>query len=320
MSAASLIDLDDLSRDEILAIWKEAASPLARRTGNVAWSFEGNGIRTRTTFIQAFQQLGLDYVELPNFLKTAESVEDLAGYMDAFYDLYVIREGNHERLQAFAAASQRPVINAMSRLAHPCEVLADACYLHQQFDNIADLRILLWGPMTNVFRSWLALARVFGFRISQYCPQEYQTLPEEVNYLEQANGKFDVLITDAWPRDFTDGTFTLQAEHLPALGNPLLLPVPPVTLRQEIGFIPASSPLFAGYAQKRFLLPVQAALVAWMLETHHPQQQPLSQGGFQHGFGARIHQKTMAMAGGVELSLPPRSPPRRPPDFSREDA
>lgn len=87
---------------------------------------EGNGIRTRTSFIQTFQELGLSFVELPNLLKTPERAADLAGYLDPFYDAYVVRESNHQRLAEFAFASQRPVIIAMSGMGHPCEVLTDA--------------------------------------------------------------------------------------------------------------------------------------------------------------------------------------------------
>ncbi len=118
----SLINVDDLSESEIHAIWVLAGKPARPLNGTVAWSFEGNGIRTRTTFIQAFRELGLSYIELPNLLKTTERACDLAGYLDPFYAMYVVRESNHQKLQEFAAASSRPVINAMSSQAHPCEV------------------------------------------------------------------------------------------------------------------------------------------------------------------------------------------------------
>jgi len=121
-----LIQIKDLSASDIRSIWRLASKPSAPSKGNVAWSFEGNGIRTRTSFIQAFRELNLSFVELPNLLKTHERVADLAGYLDPFYDIYVIRDSNHERLTEFANASRRPVVNAMTSLGHPCEVLTDA--------------------------------------------------------------------------------------------------------------------------------------------------------------------------------------------------
>jgi len=125
-SHMKLIQINDLSAQDIRSIWSLATKPSTPVKGNVAWSFEGNGIRTRTTFIQAFQELNLSFVELPNLLKTNERVADLAGYLDPFYDIYVIRDSNHERLTEFANASHRPVVNAMSSFGHPCEVLTDA--------------------------------------------------------------------------------------------------------------------------------------------------------------------------------------------------
>ncbi|MDQ3273277.1 MAG: ornithine carbamoyltransferase, partial [Pseudomonadota bacterium] len=132
----NLINIDDLSKTEIREIWALAGKPHRSLTGTVAWSFEGNGIRTRTTFIQAFRELGLSYIELPNFLKTNERASDLAGYLDPFYAMYVVRESNHERLREFASVSSRPVINAMSCAAHPCEVLSDACYIEAELGSI----------------------------------------------------------------------------------------------------------------------------------------------------------------------------------------
>ena len=74
-----LLRIADLTPDDVHAIWSLARSSTPSVGGRVAWSFEGNGIRTRTTFIQAFWDLGLSYIELPNLLKTDERVCDLAG-------------------------------------------------------------------------------------------------------------------------------------------------------------------------------------------------------------------------------------------------
>jgi ornithine carbamoyltransferase len=58
-----LIRINDLTAKDIQAIWQVAAQTCAPLEGTVAWSFEGNGIRTRTTFIQAFRELNLSFVE-----------------------------------------------------------------------------------------------------------------------------------------------------------------------------------------------------------------------------------------------------------------
>ena len=262
----NLLDVDNLNSADIYRIWDDVSfSDFQNVSGNIAWSFEGNGIRTRTTFIQAFQQLGLNFVELPNFLKTNESVTDLAGYMDPFYSLYVIRDRNHKRMVDFAEASRRPVINAMSDMAHPCEVLTDAYFLHSQVQPITQLRILLWGPVTNVFRSWHALSKVLKLDLTHYCPIHEHHQATYVKWTDEINGSYDLVITDAWPNGFNDNNFTLTQEHLVKLGDPKLLPTPPVTVGNEFSFSPNNSELFVGYEQKSLLLPVQKSLVSYLL-------------------------------------------------------
>lgn len=262
-----LLDISSLEIDDIHNIWAIASDGEARKiTGNIAWSFEGNGIRTRTTFIQAFQNLGLSYVELPNFLKTGEPVQDLAGYMDSFYSMYIIRDNNHKKMAEFAKATKRPVINAMSSEAHPCEVLTDAYYLHSKYGSLQELRILLWGPTTNVFKSWHSLSKVLGFNLTHFCPQEYHESGNGVTYSSSLVGKYDVVITDAWPSGFSDEKYSLSLSALAKLGSPELLPTPPVTLGKELLFSLSSYDKFTGYSQKSLLLTVQKAIIYYLLK------------------------------------------------------
>jgi ornithine carbamoyltransferase len=256
-----LLDINDLTAKQIRAIWALAAAPPQHRFGTVAWSFEGNGIRTRTSFIQAFQQLGLAYVELPNLLKTNERACDLAGYLDPFYDMYVVRESNHERLQEFAAASSRPVVNAMSSAAHPCEVLSDAYYIDSKIQPIESAKIGLWGPSSNVFRSWHALAAVFGIKIQHFCGSEFHSEHAHVAFHSSPIETVDILVTDGWPSEFNDPAWSLTREHLARLGNPKLLPTPPFSIGRELGFDPIAYEGFVGYEQKRLLLPVKRAIL-----------------------------------------------------------
>ena len=158
-SHMKLIQINDLSAQDIRSIWNLATKPSTPPKGNVAWSFEGNGIRTRTTFIQAFRELNLSFVELPNLLKTNERVADLAGYLDPFYDIYVIRDSNHERLTEFANASRRPVVNAMSSFGHPCEVLTDAYSIEKKLTcfQVSKFACGVQRPMSSgLGMNWLA--------------------------------------------------------------------------------------------------------------------------------------------------------------------
>lgn len=261
----NLIRITDLSAADIRAIWSLARGPSQRMTATLGWSFEGNGIRTRTTFIQAFRDLGLSYIELPNLLKSEERPQDLAGYLDPFYSGYVIRESNHARLQAFAEASRHPVVNAMSATGHPCEVLSDAFAIESSMGPIERLRIGLWGPPTNVLKSWHELAAVLGFELLHFCPPAFHADQGAVQFRESVDAEVDLLVTDAWPKDFADAAWSLTTEHLARLGQPKLLPTPPFTIGRELGFDPVATANFLGYEQKRALLLVQRAILTHLL-------------------------------------------------------
>ncbi|WP_110950718.1 ornithine carbamoyltransferase [Pseudomonas bohemica] len=260
-----LITVDDLTSQQIFAIWALAQQPGLAVSGNIGWSFEGNGIRTRTTFIKAFRQLGLECIELPNLLKTRERVYDLAGYLDPFYSAYVIREADHQRLRDFAQASARPVINAMSSAGHPCEVLSDGFYIHSRFGNIRDVRIGLWGPVTYVMSSWHQLAKSLGMVVEHFCDARFHLENPNVRFSDVVNRHVDILITDSWPAGYADRRWSLTAVNLASLGEPALLPTPPFNIGEELGLDPVGYPGFAGYEQKAVLLDVQRAIVAYAL-------------------------------------------------------
>ena len=258
-----LVSLSSLSETDVHAIWALIDMPQRPTEAHVAWSFEGNGIRTRATFIRAFRELGMQFTELPNLLKTHERVIDLAGYLDPLFDLYVIRNADHERLEAFAKASSRPVINAMSASGHPCEVLTDAFYLNSRFSSLKHVRICLWGPTTNVFRSWHELATVLGISLIQVCEARFHEQHPSVEFVSKVPSHADVVITDSWPNGVDHSALALSSQHLTLMGSPALLPTPPFTIGREVLLDPVAYQGFVGYEQKKLLIPVQKAILRY---------------------------------------------------------
>ena len=251
-----LIETRTLTPEAIERIWKlvPAVDTLAD-VGPVAFSLQGSGTRTRTTFLQSLSDLGLRSIELPLFLDTKERAQDLAGYLDPFYALYIVRYHDHDRMKAFADASKRPVINAMSSLEHPCEALSDAYWFHTTVKPLDQARIVLWGPATNVLRSWANVARACGANV-KLVEKASGALPENA----------DLVVTDGWPRNHTDRSSSLTESHLEQMGLPLLLPTPPFTIGEELDFDPTTYASFAGYDQKYYLLKVQKAITLYVME------------------------------------------------------
>ena len=250
-----LIDTSSLTREALARIWGSVnkGEPLCGDSP-VACSIQGTGTRTKTTMFQALTQVGLEYIELSAFLDTEERPQDLAGYLDPFYSLYIIRYSNDDKLKAFAKASQRPVINAMSSLEHPCEAIADAFWFHTQVKALDGARVVIWGPTTNVLRSWTNVAKLAGATVYSYDSVD-DALPEEI----------DLVVTDGWPRGCSGQSVSLTIEHLKQMGAPILLPTPPFTIGEELAFDPTTYTGFSGYSQKSSLLAVQKAIIRYVL-------------------------------------------------------
>ena len=98
------------------------------------------------------------------------------------------------------------------------------------------------------------------------CPMEYHNDADNVVYTEQLNGSYDVVITDAWPAGFSDKNYSLSVSMLREMGNPILLPTPPVTVGNELESHLCDMPNFAGYQQKALLLPVQEETISYLLD------------------------------------------------------
>ena len=233
-----------------------------------AYSFEGNSLRTRATFLKAMARLEMTAIELPNLLKTKEDKIHLASYLDQWVDLYVIRESQHEILELFAQASQRPVINAMSTQAHPCEVLSDAFFLWERFADVRQLKVCLVGPATNVLRSWHEICELLQIEYIQVCPPQEKGVPADkmVNSLVEGIKGADVILTDHWPEGSFEPDYRVTLEKLKfAAPHAMVIPCPPFDTTQEIHPEVIASPYFAGYEQKRDLYAVHQAILVYLL-------------------------------------------------------
>jgi ornithine carbamoyltransferase len=233
-----------------------------------AYSFEGNSLRTRATFLKAMARLEITAIELPNLLKTNEDKTHLAGYLDQWMSIYIIRESNHEILETFAGASKRPVVNAMSSQEHPCEVLSDAFFLSEHYGKLQALKVCLVGPATNVLQSWREFCELLEIKYVQVCPQSEKAHTEKhiVHSLAEGIQGADVILTDHWP----DGSFELEYQVTLdklqfAAPQALVIPCPPFDTRQEIHPDVITSPYFAGYEQKQDLYTVHQAIVVNLL-------------------------------------------------------
>jgi ornithine carbamoyltransferase len=222
-----------------------------------AYSFEGNSLRTRITFLKALAKLEMTAIELPNLLKTKEEKQHLAGYLDQWVDIYVIRESNHAAIETFAQSSTHPVVNAMSSKGHPCEVLSDAFSLWEVAGSLRGLKFCIVGPPTNVLNSWVEFCELFALDYVQVAPSEMLPSVKELasrhttSSLEEGLRSANVVLTDAWPGASFDLAYQVTSNKLKvAAENVMVIPCPPFDTTREVDVSVINSPYFAGYEQK----------------------------------------------------------------------
>ena len=167
--------------------------------------FEKPSTRTRASFIAAMAQSGGVAVELaPETLQTVrgETLADTARVLSAYGDALLIRAKRHADIEEFAAHATCPVINGLSDVAHPCQVLADVMTFYELRGELAGKTIAWVGDCNNVLRSWAQASALFGCRLQVACPPAYRCeLPVPAVFVgspHAAAAGAALVITDVW--------------------------------------------------------------------------------------------------------------------------
>lgn len=186
MSVRHFLTLADLSAAELKQLLARAAelkrrqrvgdryAPLAGRV--IALLFEKSSTRTRVSFEAGMAQLGGSSMFLsPRDLQLdrGEPIEDTARVLARMVDAVVIRANRHDTVERFAAHSGVPVINALTDLHHPCQLLADVQTYIEHRGDIAGRTVAWIGDGNNVCHSWIQAARLLGFRLRVAAPPGY---------------------------------------------------------------------------------------------------------------------------------------------------
>jgi ornithine carbamoyltransferase len=152
-----------------------AYRPMSGKTA--AMIFEKQSLRTHVSFEVGIMQLGGDSVYLSQQhigLSTRESVEDTAEVLSRYNDLIIARTVRHETITRLAAAASVPVINALSDLLHPCQILADALTMRERGILSEKTKIVFIGDGNNIVNSWLELAEKLPLHFVLACPEGYE--------------------------------------------------------------------------------------------------------------------------------------------------
>jgi len=197
----SVADLSPVEVEELLQMATQLKSQQLKLRCNkvLGLLFSKASTRTRVSFTVAMYQLGGQVIDLnPNVTQVSrgEPVQDTARVLDRYLDILAIRTFEQQELQTFANYAQIPVINALTDLEHPCQVLADLMTIREEFQSSAGLTLTYVGDGNNVANSLMLGCALVGINFKIATPSGYEP---NANVVEQtraiANGKTEVIIT-----------------------------------------------------------------------------------------------------------------------------
>lgn len=187
----------------------EAYEPLKGKT--LAMIFEKSSTRTRVSFEVGMQQLGGHAIFLSpkdTQLGRGEPIEDSARVLSRMVDIVMIRTFEHEKVERFAANSRVPVINGLTDLEHPCQLLADLQTWFELRGDIAGRTVVWVGDGNNMCHSYIHAAERLGFELRIASPEGYDPDPVILaaagrsaaivrDPMAAAKGA-DLIVTDVW--------------------------------------------------------------------------------------------------------------------------
>ncbi|MDJ0738778.1 MAG: ornithine carbamoyltransferase [Gammaproteobacteria bacterium] len=184
-------------------------TPLTGKT--LAMIFEKSSTRTRVSFEAGMAQLGGSAMFLSprdTQLGRGEPIEDTARVLSRMVDCVMIRTFEHASIETFAKYSRVPVINGLTDLCHPCQLLADMQTYTEHRGEIAGRTVAWVGDGNNMCHSYIAAAKQFDFTLRVACPDGYDPDPdivalagercEIVRDPQAAVDAADLVVTDTW--------------------------------------------------------------------------------------------------------------------------
>jgi ornithine carbamoyltransferase len=225
-----------IGRAEELRFLRQMGTPHASRPGRVlALIFEKASTRTRVSFEVAIVELGGHAVVLgrnDSQLGRGEPIKDTARVMARYCHGIMVRTFGHDRVEELAKYSSVPVINGLTDLSHPCQVLADlqTVYAHVASrdvkhsapapDVLSVLRSVRYawvGDGNNMANTWIEAAGLLGLDLALGCPKDYQP-NRDVLARARATGKGSIQLTHD-PREAVAGRHVLSTDVFAAMGQ-----------------------------------------------------------------------------------------------------
>lgn len=271
-----LIRLNDYSKADIFKIFDiadkiqqgEYKNYLSNKS--IVLFFPNSSIRTRVTYEKGIHLLGGQSILFPSdTLDKKEKTEDVIGYLNNWADCIVVRHNNIKLIEEMARYSSIPIINAMTEINHPCEVLSDLYALSKIRRDYLNLKYLFIGATGNIGLAWKEASHVLDLSFTQSCPKGYEMDNVFVEHdISKAIIDKEIILTDPLGKDMLLDFKDYQVSKAlmgKANKNALLNPCPPFYRGEEVSKDVIESDYFVGYSFKKTLLEVQQAIIIFNL-------------------------------------------------------
>jgi ornithine carbamoyltransferase len=220
----SLADLSSGELQELLELATQLKSGKLKLHCNkvLGLLFSKASTRTRVSFTVAMYQLGGQVIDLhPNVTQVSrgEPIQDTARVLDRYLDVLAIRTFAQQELETFAKYAKIPVINALTDLEHPCQILADLMTIQEKFGTLAGLTLTYVGDGNNVANSLMLGCALVGMNVRIAFPSGYAPDAEIVEKTREiANKKTEVILTHD-PEAAAKGASVLYTDVWASMGQ-----------------------------------------------------------------------------------------------------
>lgn len=282
--ATDFLALDDFSAAALEALaqraielsetWAGRAMPQSLKGRRIGVISELSGWRNPTALALGVAEMGATCVQVPLSLEGGEAVEDLAGYLDNWFDCVAVRTPSLGKLSALAGKMQAAVVNLRTNDNHPIEALADLTYVLAQRGAWEGLRVAVVAPKGNILQSWIEAAALLPISVMQISHPSFfsDTCVDRFSHHDDLSmiKAADVIVTDCWPDVASSAYFAelrITADVLDTCqAEAMFLPCPPVTRGQEVNAEAMAHPKCMARAAKDYLLHVQNAVLEDVLK------------------------------------------------------
>jgi ornithine carbamoyltransferase len=213
----------DLSQEKLIRVLELAAQ--AKRAPQrfsqslagryISLLFEKPSLRTRVTFELAIKQLGGDAVTCVGPVGEREPIKDVVRNLDRWTHAIVARVFSQETTKELAKWSHVPVINALSDLYHPCQLLADVQTIKERFGRWEGLKLAFVGDGNNVAHSLMLTAGRLGVHVAVATPKGYEPKP----HVTAAAGRLGRITITNDPQQAVEGAHAVYTDVWTSMGH-----------------------------------------------------------------------------------------------------